>query len=161
MNALPIVILIGVVIVIVAVVIRRRAGFGFGTTVSHDNVTLSSDELGLIGRPDRIVKRGKYFIPEDKKLTARLFDNHRAQMGVYLILVENHYRIRPPYGIIVLANGKRKKIPNTAKLRAWVLDINANIRRHRFTPNEPLKPVTTPAKCRGCGQRNNCEQRLA
>ena len=41
---------------------------------------------GLTGRPDRIVKVGRHYIPEEKKPGLQVYDSYRAQLGVYLLL---------------------------------------------------------------------------
>ncbi len=149
------------VILFLAVWYRRGAGFGRGHTVSHDNITLRSKRYGLIGRPDRIVRRGKTIIVEDKKPSRRVYGSHRVQMGVYMLLVEEHYGVRPPHAVLVLGDGRREKIRNTRELRNRVLDITAQIRKARSDLRQPLRVVTTPAKCRACSQRHNCDQRAA
>jgi CRISPR-associated exonuclease Cas4 len=149
------------VLLVLALLYRRRAGFGAGETVSHDNLTLRSERYGLIGRPDRIVRRGKTFIPEDKKPGARVYDSYRLQMGVYLILVEEHYGVRPKHGVIVLGDGRRETINNTNKLRTRVLEIADRIREARLDLDRPQPGSSNPAQCRACGQRANCTQRLA
>ena len=144
-----------------AVWYRRQAGFGRGHTISHDNLTLRSKRYGLIGRPDRIVRRGKTIIVEDKKPSRRVYGSHRVQMGVYMLLVEEHYGVRPAHAVLVLGDGRREKIRNTRELRNRVLDITAQIRKARSDLARPLQDVAIPAKCRACAQRQNCEQRVA
>ncbi len=140
---------------------RRRADFGFGKTISQDNVLLKSIQYGLTGKPDRIVKRWGNYIPEENKPGRILHENYRAQLGVYLVLVEEYYGKRPPYGVVILGNGKRVKVRNTRRLRKCVLDMASKIRAHRLAPIRQIKARVKPAPCRGCGQRGNCEQRLA
>lgn len=122
---------------------------------------LKSIRYGLTGKPDRIVKRWGIYIPEEKKPGRILHENYRAQLGVYLILVEEHYGKRPPYGVVILGNGKRVKVRNTRRLRKWVFDMASSIRAHRQQTMIQIKVRATPTQCRGCGQRGNCEQRLA
>jgi CRISPR-associated exonuclease Cas4 len=140
--------------------LRARLGFSFGHVVSYDRLTLSSEHYGLVGRPDLIVKRGRSFIPEEKKRGTRLHESYVAQMGVYLLLVEEHFQCRPPYGVVVLGNGRRENITNSEQLRASVLTMVETMRSARTQPRSPLPARPHPAKCRGCGQRNNCTQRL-
>jgi CRISPR-associated exonuclease Cas4 len=140
---------------------RARAGFGRGQTVSRDDVLLVSHRYRLAGRPDRIVKRGAAYIPEEKKPGRQVYDAYRAQIGVYLLLIEEQYGIRPPYGVLVLGDGRRVKIHNTEALRAWVLAIAERIRQHRRRLDHPLPPPSNPRQCLGCGQRHHCAVRLA
>lgn len=159
---LPLAILIAAaLLLLLALAYRRRAGFGYGQSVSHDNMTLRSDQYHLVGRPDRIVQRGKHFIAEDKKSSTRLHDSNRVQMGVYMILIEEHFGIRPPHAVVVLRDGQREKIRNTSKLRRQVFDIAKRIRTARRKDAMPLLVSTFPAKCRACAQRRNCRQRAA
>lgn len=138
---------------------RARTGFGFGKTVSRDNVLLVSERYGLSGKPDRIVYKGGKYIPEDLKPKARIYNTHRVQMGVYLLLVEEYFKVKPTHGVIVLKGGRRVKIENTDVLQSEVLDIVGWIRESREDIGTPLKAIGTVGKCRGCSQRENCGQR--
>ncbi|RUL88013.1 CRISPR-associated protein Cas4 [Tautonia sociabilis] len=149
---------LGLLCALLALTARRKRGFEAGATVALDSETLSSERLGLIGRPDRIIRQGRYFIPEEWKSAKRLQDAHRLQLGVYLLLVEERYGVRPPHGVVVLGDGSRVKVENTEALRSEVLGVARKIREHRRTIREAI-PVDPPAwKCRVCGQRGNCAQ---
>ena len=149
------------VILCLAILYRRKAGFGSGKTISRDNVELRSKRYKLVGRPDRIVQRGKNFIAEDKKSSMRVYDSHRVQMGVYMLLLEEEYGKRPPYSVLLLGNGRREKIKNTNELRQQVLDIIQRIRTARKELTKPISVQAVPQKCRACAQRDNCTQRAA
>ena len=140
---------------------RRSAGFGRGTTRSSDSLTLVSKQYHLSGRPDRIVQVGAAYIPEEKKSGTRLYESYRLQLGVYLLLVEEHYGVHPPYGVVVLGDGQRVQIDNTPALRQQVVRMAEQIRQHRAILAQPLRPTATPAQCRVCSQRAYCHQRLA
>lgn len=137
---------------------RRRHGLGAGRTVSLDALTLRSHRLGLTGRPDRLVKADSTIIPEEWKSARQLRPWHRAQMGVYLALVEDQLGVRPPYGVIVLGDGRRHVIENTAELRAWVFEMAARIRTARGSVSEPIPVKPVPGQCRPCGMRVHCRQ---
>jgi hypothetical protein len=47
---------------------------------------------------------------------------HRAKMGVYFLLDEEQFSVRPPYGNVVLRDGTRYRVENDTKLQACVLD---------------------------------------
>jgi CRISPR-associated exonuclease Cas4 len=57
--------LLGLLLVVLAVRGRRKRGLGSGETVALDNVTLFSERLKLVGRPDRVVRQGENLIPEE------------------------------------------------------------------------------------------------
>ena len=151
--------LAGAAILFFAVFFRRRSGFRAGRTLSRDDVMLRSERHRLHGRPDRIVRRGKHLIIEDKKSGRRVYPSHRVQTGVYLLLTEEHYGERPAYAVVVLGNGRRVKVKNTSALRREVLDIVSSIRTAREHASKELLATASPGKCRGCAQRSNCNQR--
>jgi CRISPR-associated exonuclease Cas4 len=146
-------------VLVFAVYFRWKAGFRGGETLSRDDVTLRSERYGLVGRPDRIVKKGGRLVVEDKKSGTRLYDSHRAQMGVYLLLAEEHYGERPSHAVVVMGDGRREKIKNTKALRKKVLDTVASIREAREDLERELLANASPGKCRRCAQRSNCNQR--
>ena len=115
MIILTLLLSLSVLLFVVALIGRRRAGFGYGKTISHDDVRLSSERYMLRGQPDRIVQRGRYFIPEEKKSGRQINESYQAQLGVYLVLVEEEYGVRPPYGFIILRDGERVKVKNTRR----------------------------------------------
>lgn len=150
--------LLGVLLILFAVRGRRARGLGSGETIALDDVSLFSSRLKLAGRPDRIVRRGDVLIPEEWKSAKRVTRGHELQLGVYFLLIEEKYGVKPPFGVIVLGNGSRVEVKNTDKLRSEVLDIADKIRCHRASLKEEI-PVRQPAeKCRRCGQRGNCGQ---
>ena len=77
-----------------------RQGLGEGRTVALDNVTLTSRRYGLTGRVDRLIRTGGTLIPEEWKSARSLRPWHRAQMGVYFLLVEEEFGVRPPHGFV-------------------------------------------------------------
>ena len=93
--------LLGLLLVVLSKRGRAWRGFGPGETVALDNVTLFSERLKLVGRPDRIVKEGGHLIPEEWKSAKRVSHGHRLQLGAYFLLIEEEYGKRPPFGVVV------------------------------------------------------------
>lgn len=152
----------GIALVLLALVLRRRAGFGSGRQLAADNLTLASKQLGLIGRPDRIVLEGGFYIPEEKKSANRVYPGHVLQLGAYFLLVEAHYRKRPPYGYIVLGNGQRHKVDNTSALRRKVKAAAGDMRKAlREKPRSLPRGHKNAARCRSCAMAAYCQQKLA
>ena len=130
--------------------------------LSRDQTRLASTSLGLSGRPDRLIRlRNGAIIPVEKKSSKRLYDSHRVQVGAYLLLVEEAYGVRPPYGVVVLGDGREAKVQNTARLRRWTLDVADDIRAQRTHASRPARVRPTPGQCRSCGVRDACTQRAA
>lgn len=97
-------------------------------TLSLDNQDCYSLKYNIVGRPDRIIRIGKYIIPEEWKSHHRPDITDIVQLGAYLILTEEHYGVRPPYGILMMGNGNRYKIRNTEQLRNKVLSTAQEFR---------------------------------
>jgi CRISPR-associated exonuclease Cas4 len=150
---------LGVLLVAVASRLRGAAGFAGGETVALDDLVLYSERLKLVGRPDRLVRQGEHFIPEEWKPSAkRVYPGHRLQLGAYFLLVEEEFGVRPPFGVVVIRDGERVEVENTSELRSEVLAVAEKIRENRRKIREEI-PVHQPAvKCRSCGQRPNCGQ---
>jgi hypothetical protein len=93
---------LGLLLVLAGHLLRRCRGLGGGRTVSLDRVTPTSYRLGLTGRPDRLIKAGGNIIVEEWKSARVRQPQHRAQMGVYFLLVEEELHIRPSHGVVVI-----------------------------------------------------------
>src|SRR4051812_25902010 len=145
--------LLGLLLVVLSKRGRTVRGLGSGETVALDNVTLFSERLKLVGRPDRIVRDGGHLIPEEWKSSKRVSHGQRLQLATYFILIEEEYGERPPFGVVVLGDGSRVQVENTDALRSEVLAIAEKIRERRRAIGKEI-PVRQPAaKCRKCGQR--------
>ena len=146
---------VGLLLILSGRGMRARRGLGEGRTLDLDRRTLYSARYGLAGRPDRIIEGN---IPEEWKSSRRVYDSHRAQMGVYFLLLEEETGVRPPHGFIVTGDGTRHRVENDERLRAWVLSVADRIRAARADVEQPIPVNPPPAKCRACGQRPNCGQ---
>jgi CRISPR/Cas system-associated exonuclease Cas4 (RecB family) len=157
--AAALLLLLGLLLIVYGRGVRQRRGLGGGRTVSLDRVTLTSFRLGLTGRPDRLIKTGGTVIPEEWKSTRALRSWHRAQMGVYFLLIEEELRVRPPHGFVVTGAGVRHKVENTEELRAWVLELAGRIRAARANVRQLIPVSPWPGQCRSCGMRGHCSQK--
>jgi len=151
--------LLGLALLVLGRLPRRRRGLGSGQTVALDSLTLVSRRLGLAGRPDRLVRSGGLVIPEEWKSSARqLRPWHRAQLGVYFLLIEEQFGVRPPHGFVVTGDGVRHRVENTEQLRAWVLDLAGQVRAARAAVTAPIPVRPRPGQCGPCGMRGHCGQ---
>ena len=137
---------------------RGSRGLASGKTISLDRITLRSQCLGLAGRPDRLIKTGGTIIPEEWKSSRVLRPWHRAQMGVYFVLIEEELKTRPPHGFVICGDGTRHRIDNDDRLRAWVLELAGQIRAARSKVSMPIPVDPKPVWCRPCGMRAHCGQ---
>ncbi len=149
----------GSLLVFWALAFRKIRGLALGKSVSLDDLTLYSEHLKIVGRPDRIVGLGEFLIPEEWKPSARrIYHGHRLQIAVYCLLIEETFGRRPPCGAIVLEGGGPVEVPLTEELEAEVLSIAQRIREHRRRIHEEIPVRPAAGQCRGCGQRQNCSQ---
>lgn len=156
-GAAALLLALGLLLLLVGRRLRRSPSLGGGTTLSLDDRTFHSRRHGLLGRPDRIVRGGGAIIPEEWKSASQLRPWHRAQMGVYFLVIEEELGVRPPYGIVV-CGGERHRIENDAALRAWVIDLAGRIRAARRQVATPILVHPMPGQCRPCGLRIHCRQ---
>jgi CRISPR-associated exonuclease Cas4 len=160
--------LIALVLILLSGRQRQASGLPGGRIIYTDTQgwgklekPLYDAELGLAGKPDYLVEKGGHIIPVEVK-TGRSpsapYDAHIFQLAAYCFLVERTYAKRPPYGIIHYP-GRDFAIDYTPQLESALLDLLAEIRRdeqrrvvHRSHEEEK--------RCRGCGFRSACDERL-
>jgi CRISPR-associated exonuclease Cas4 len=168
---LPLAILLFLIAVVLFWQANRRqkaAGLPGGRVISSDtrqwgpvSEPLYDPHHGLTGKPDYLVQHGNDLIPVEVKsgrVSAAPYDAHIFQLAAYCLLVEATYGKRPPYGILHYQN-RTFAIDYTPALEASLLDILSDMRAQ-----ERLKDVSRshnePARCRGCGYRNTCDQAM-
>ena len=140
---------------------RARLGLADGTLVSADDSlirapTLRSERLGLVGRCDHLLRVGDEYVPVEQKPTARrLQPSHILQVGALCLLVHDVYGVRPPYGVVVLADGSHERVTFSEELERGVVRTMADMRRILAT-GEPPGPRWVGAKCRACGYHPVC-----
>ena len=111
---------------------------------------------GLVGRPDQLVRVGSALIPVEQRPKARrLHQSHILQVAAQCLLVQEVYRIRPPYGIVVLAGGSRHQVEFSPALELRLLDTMARMRA-MLDATTPPEPSWAEGKCRACAFRHTC-----
>jgi CRISPR-associated exonuclease Cas4 len=140
---------------------RRVFGIAEGKIVSADDSlvrapTLRSERLGLVGRCDHLLRvTDAYFPLEQKPSARRLQQSHILQVGALCLLVQDVYGVRPPYGVVVLADGSQARVTFSEELERGVVRTMAEMRRILAT-GEPPGPRWVGAKCRACGYHPVC-----
>ena len=148
---------------------RRAAGLPAGRVVYTDTRAwgavekpLFDLELGLTGKPDYLVEQNGKLIPVEVK-TGRTpeapYDAHIFQVAVYCLLVQKTYDKRPPYGLLHYPD-RDFAVDYTPELEAALLALLADIRR-AGRRSDVKRSHDDPQRCRRCGFRNTCDQRLA
>jgi len=75
-------------------------------------------------------------------------------LSAYCLLVEDHYKMRPPHGLIRYADGI-VRIPFNPDLQRQVLSAAEAIRRARTAP-DVRRQHNDVARCRRCPYRQAC-----
>jgi CRISPR-associated exonuclease Cas4 len=166
---------VGLAILVVAILLffisgqqRRASGLPGGRVVYSDTRAwgpvekpLFDKDLGLTGKPDYLVEQAGKSIPVEVK-TGRTpqapYDSHIFQLAAYCLLVHRTTGKRPPYGIIHYP-GRDFAVDYTSELENTLLDLIADMRigEHR---SEMDRSHEDAGRCRGCGFRDACDQRL-
>lgn len=148
---------------------RRAAGLPGGRVIYSDTRgwgplerPLFDPLLDLTGKPDYLVQQNGRIIPVEVKsgrAPQAPYDAHIFQLASYCLLVEKTFGKRPPYGIIHYAD-RDLAVDYTPQLEAALLDTLSDLRRDQFR-SEVERSHEDPARCRRCGFRAVCDQRLA
>ena len=174
MNLLVALALVLLLVGIAAVVLSRRArratGLPAGRIVYADTSRwqraahpLFSRQHQLAGKPDYLVREGRAVIPAEVKASRAPADGPRAghalQLAAYCLLVEETERTRPPYGIIKYAD-EAFRVDYTPALRQALAETLSRMRRD-LGRGQTHRSHADPARCRRCGFRAVCDERLA
>ncbi len=147
---------------------RQQTGLPAGRVIYSDTGAwarvekpLYHAELGLTGKPDYILHQGDDYFPVEVKSTrspSAPYESHVLQLAAYCALVEHATRRRPPYGIIAYP-GRTFAVDYTPELERQLLDLLAEI-HHRERRAAPDRSHEEPGRCKKCGFRRVCDQKL-
>ena len=122
---------------------------------------LFSHALRLTGKPDYLVADGGEVIPVEVKSSrapARPYPSHVLQLAAYCLLVEECYGRRPPYGIIKYAD-RAFEVDYMPELEDELLET-LDCMRADLAAEDASRSHDEPQRCRACGYRQRCDQRL-
>ncbi len=148
---------------------RRETGLPTGRVVSVDESgwaaparSLFSHRHRLTGRPDYLVRQRRETIPVEVKPGRRAdhpYAGDMLQLGAYCLLVEEALGRTPSHGLLKYANGVFR-VDYTPGLRNAVLESVSAIRRDGLARDVEISH-NEPRRCRACGVRDSCDERLA
>lgn len=119
--------------------------------------------LRLSGKPDFVIKQGHISIPVEVK-TGRTpsapYDSHIFQLAAYCVLIDRATGLRPPYGILHYPE-RTYKIDFTGELEDSLLDLLKEMHGREKFGNGVPRSHESEARCRKCGFRKVCDQKLA
>jgi CRISPR-associated exonuclease Cas4 len=123
---------------------------------SLGSVTLRSKRLGLVGRPDHLLRCGRHLIPVEQKPQSRHpHPSHVMQIAAQCLLVQEVYGVRPPYGVLVLAGGVQEHVPFSEEVERRLLVTMTRMRALIEVDAEPGARWNS-GKCRACGFFATC-----
>ena len=147
---------------------RKSAGLPSGRVIYADPALwgpvekpLFSARLNLAGKPDYLVDQGGHILPVEVKsgrTPSTPPDAHIFQLAAYCLLVEETYRVRPPYGILHYPK-RTFAIDYTSELEAALEETLEEMRSWSGRREVP-RSHNQASRCAGCGFRSTCDQRL-
>jgi CRISPR-associated exonuclease Cas4 len=168
LYAALILLLLALLLILLSGRLRRAAGLPGGRVIYSDTrqwgkleKPLYDAELGLTGKPDYLIKKDGLILPVEVK-TGRTpeapYDAHIFQLAAYCRLVEKTFGRRPTHGIIHYP-GRDFSVDYTPALESALLDLLAGLRSDERC-SQVHRSHTAAGRCRQCGYRDTCEERL-
>lgn len=117
--------------------------------------------LGLTGKPDYLVEKGRLIIPVEVK-SGRVddapYDSHIYQLAAYCLLVQRTSGVRPTNGILRYSN-RTFAIDYTPQLETALVEL-LNEMRLAGERKDQGRSHDSPERCAHCGYRSICDQAL-
>ncbi len=120
-----------------------------------------SRRYGSVGKPDYLVEildgKRRLVIPVEVKSRTKPstpYASHILQLATYCLLVEDRYRVRPPYGLLHYADATLE-IPFDDAIRRDVLAVAEKIRAAR-SARRLGREHNDAGRCRACGYLQAC-----
>jgi CRISPR-associated exonuclease Cas4 len=147
---------------------QKSAGMPGGKIIYSDTKDWGTVEkplydpmLGLTGKPDYIVNKGKQLIPVEVKsshVAGSPYDSHIYQLAAYCYLIEKETGNRPNYGILHYPS-RTFRVDYTPDLESALLELISEI-RYQERRTEVNRSHEAPQRCASCGYQENCKQSL-
>jgi len=147
---------------------RARSGLPQGRVIYADtggwnrlDQPLFSRQFLITGKPDYLVADGADVVPVEVKsgrAPAQPYAAHLLQLAAYCLLVGECYGRQPPYGIIKYAD-RTFEVDHTSGLEEELLATLEDMRADLADGDAP-RSHDEPRRCRACGHREQCDQRL-
>jgi CRISPR-associated exonuclease Cas4 len=123
--------------------------------------TLFSANYSLVGRPDYLINQGGRIIPIEVKSGAAPvvpYPSHLYQLAAYALLVREHFGQEPPYGILKYRD-RAVEIPFSLRLLEEVTALLEEMQDDSSAAAVD-RSHQERNRCRACGFRTACDQRL-
>ena len=124
---------------------------------------LVDHQLGLVGKPDYVMKSKQgSLIPVEVKTghTPDVpYDSHRLQLMAYGLLIQSNYAQTPAYGLLHYSD-KDFRVDFTPELETQLVETLEEIRQIEKQDEVPARSHASSARCRSCGYRGICDQKI-
>lgn len=140
---------------------RARVVYDDASATRIEPPPLVDHQWRLAGRPDYLLEQSGVYIPVEVKPTRRAsrpYDSDLMQLAAYCRLVEAHYGVRPPHGILRYAS-HTFEIPYTPEMEQQLADTLTLMAEAEQT-GTAHRSHEQPARCRSCSQRAHCDEAL-
>ena len=125
--------------------------------------TLMDSQIGLVGKPDYVIKTRKDgLIPVEVKTghtPDAPYDSHKLQLMAYGRLIQSNYAQTPKYGLLHYPE-KDFRVDFTPELETQLLGTLEDMRRIESAKVIPARSHASSARCRSCGYRGICDQKI-
>lgn len=125
--------------------------------------TLVDHQLGLVGKPDYVIRtRQGTLIPVEVKTghtPDTPYDSHRLQLMAYGLLIQSNYAQSSGYGLLHYPD-KDFRVDFSPGLETQLLETLGEIRLIETGNKPPARSHNSSARCRSCGYRGICDQKL-
>jgi CRISPR-associated exonuclease Cas4 len=163
-------ILLALALWLIAQRLRRASGLPEGAVIYTDTGgwgrlerPLFSPRLQLTGKPDYVVREGAGYVPvEVKSGRAPVSGPHAAhvyQLAAYCVLTAEAYGRRPAYGLIKYTD-QILRVDFTPTLEDELMELLDHMRADAEA-EDVARSHSSAARCRACGFREVCEEKLA
>ena len=89
------------------------------------------------------------------------YENHRAQLLAYCVLVEEVFQQRVKYGIVRYSGQNDKIVLFEDAEKDWLTALVTQIRTARSCSGEFHRSHHHPGRCSGCGLASQCAESLS
>jgi CRISPR-associated exonuclease Cas4 len=123
--------------------------------------TLFSANYSLVGRPDYLVNHGGKIIPIEVKSGAAPvvpYSSHLFQLAAYGLLIGEHFGQTPPFGVLKYRD-RAVQIPFTERMMEETAALLERMQSESSAATID-RSHSERNRCRACGFRAACEQRL-
>jgi CRISPR-associated exonuclease Cas4 len=148
---------------------RAQTGLPDGDIIYTDSNTWFQNAESLVAQSLKLVGRPDYLIQEDDgtivpvelksgKAPTVPHEGHVLQLAAYCVLVMENYQVRPEYGIIQYKD-RAFAVDFTSELEEDLYDLLTDM-RETMIMGDADRDHNDWQRCRRCGLRTACGQRL-